>query len=253
VRQRVFAHYFGSSMPAAAFLAALRIPNFLQNLFGEGALSASFIPVYAELVGKRQQTRADRVAGAVFGTLTLVTSLLVALGITFAAPFTDLVAPGMEGPTHDLTVRLVRILFPGTGLLVISAWCLGVLNSHRRFFLSYAAPVVWNATIITTLLVFGGRRDLVALATIAAWGTVAGSLLQLAVQLPRALRMLGSFRPALGWDMSEMRQVMKGFFPALVGRGVVQISAFVDLAYASLVTDRAIAVLAFAQNLYCCR
>src|SRR6185295_17046539 len=126
VRQRVFAHYFGSSMPAAAFLAALRIPNFLQNLFGEGALSASFIPVYAELVGKRQQARADRVAGAVFGTLTLVTSLLVALGITFARPFTDLVAPGMEGPTRDLTVRLVRILFPGTGMLVISAWCLGV-------------------------------------------------------------------------------------------------------------------------------
>ena len=119
VRQRVFAHYFGSSMAAAAFLAALRIPNFLQNLFGEGALSASFIPVYAELVGKNDVQRADRLAGAVFGTLALVTSVLVALGITFAAPFTDLVAPGLEGETRELTVGLVRILFPGTGVLVL--------------------------------------------------------------------------------------------------------------------------------------
>jgi putative peptidoglycan lipid II flippase len=249
-RQRVFAHYFGSSMAAAAFLAALRIPNFLQNLFGEGALSASFIPVYAQLVGRNRRDEADRVAGAVFATLALVTSLLVALGIALAGPFTTAVAPGLEGETRELTVRLVRILFPGAGLLVISAWCLGVLNSHRRFFLSYAAPVVWNATIITTLLTFGGSRDLAAFAEIVAWGTVAGSFLQFAVQLPRALGQLGRFRLSLGWRMPAMRQVVRGFLPALIGRGVVQISAFVDLAYASLVTDRAIAVLSFSQTLY---
>jgi len=250
VRQRVFAHYFGSSMAAAAFLAALRIPNVLQNLFGEGSLSASFIPVYAELVGKRRQEEADRVAGAVFGTLALTTSVLVALGVTFAGPFTDFVAPGMEGATRDLTVRLVRILFPGTGLLVISAWCLGILNSHRRFFLSYAAPVVWNLAIIFTLFTFGGRSVLSRVAEIVAWGTVAGSVVQFAVQLPPALGLLGSFRPSLGWHLRPMRQVMRGFLPAVIGRGVVQISAFVDLAYASLVTERAIAVLSFAQTLY---
>jgi putative peptidoglycan lipid II flippase len=250
IRQRVFAHYFGSSMAAAAFLAALRIPNVLQNLFGEGALSASFIPVYAELIGKGRREDADRVAGAVFGSLALATSVLVALGITLAGPFTDLVAPGMEGATRELTVRLVRILFPGTGLLVISAWCLGILNSHRRFFVSYAAPVVWNLAIIATLVAFGAETDLSRFAEIVAWGTVAGAALQFGVQLPQALALLGRFRPMLGWGFSPMRQVVRGFLPALVGRGVVQISAFVDLAYASLVTERAIAVLSFAQALY---
>ncbi len=250
VRQRVFAHYFGSSMAAAAFLAALRIPNFLQNLFGEGALSASFIPVYAELIGRGDREGANRVAGAVFATLSLVTAVLVTFGITFAAPLTDLVAPGMAAETRELTVRLVRILFPGTGLLVVSAWCLGVLNSHRRFFLSYAAPVVWNLAIIATLVGFGGRSDLAEFAQIVAWGTVAGSLLQLAVQFPQTLRLLGRLRPKLDIRLPAMRQVVRTFMPALVGRGVVQISAFVDLAYASLVTDRAIAVLSFSQNLY---
>src|SRR6266513_2726092 len=69
VRERVFAHYFGNSDAADVFRAAVRIPNFLQNLFGEGVLSASFIPVYAALVGKGERDEADRVAGAVFGLL----------------------------------------------------------------------------------------------------------------------------------------------------------------------------------------
>ena len=100
------------------------------------------------------------------------------------------------------------------------------------------------------MIAFGGHTDLARFAEIVAWGTVAGSFLQFSVQLPQALRLLGSFRPALDWRLPQMRQVIEGFLPALIGRGVVQISAFVDLAYASLVTDRAIAVLSFAQNLY---
>ena len=62
VRTRVLAHYFGSSFAAAAFAAASRIPNFLQNLFGEGVLSASFIPVYARLLADKEDAEADRVA-----------------------------------------------------------------------------------------------------------------------------------------------------------------------------------------------
>src|SRR4051812_42058755 len=140
VRERVFAHYFGSSVAAAAFKAAQRIPNFLQNLFGEGVLSASFIPVYARLLSGKDDEEADRVAGAVFGILTLATAVLVAAGVALTPIFLDAVAPGFEGESRALAIRLVRIVFPGTGMLVMSAWCLGILNSHRKFFLSYAAP-----------------------------------------------------------------------------------------------------------------
>src|ERR1044072_1417242 len=85
IRQRVFAYYFGDSAAGDAFSAAFRIPNFLQNLFGEGALSASFIPVYANLLARHDEKDANRVASAVFSLLALVTSIVVVAGVV-AAP-----------------------------------------------------------------------------------------------------------------------------------------------------------------------
>src|ERR1019366_7595042 len=136
VRESIFARYFGDSVAADAFRAALRIPNFLQNLFGEGVLSASFIPVYAGLVARGKREEAGRVAGAVFAILALLTSTLVLMGV-----------------------------------LVLSAWCLGILNSHRRFFLSYSVPVLWNIAMIAALVWFGPRAGQDRLAGIVAWAS----------------------------------------------------------------------------------
>src|SRR5436309_11289070 len=155
VRERAIAGFFGISPVADAFRAAMRIPNFLQNLFGEGVLSASFIPVYARLRALGEDDEASDVADAIATLLALVTSVLVLIGV-LATPFIiDAIAPGFHGAKRELTIRLVRIFFPGAGLLVMSAWCLGVLNSHRKFFLSYAAPIAWNAVMIGTMAGFG--------------------------------------------------------------------------------------------------
>ena len=136
IRSRVFAYYLGNSAAAGAFRAALRIPNFLQNLFGEGVLSASFIPVYSKLLADNEQELADQVAGIVGSLLAMGMAIFVLLGVSFTPTFVDAIAPGFTGGTRILTIELVRILFPGVGLLVLSAWCLGILNSHRKFFLS---------------------------------------------------------------------------------------------------------------------
>ena len=252
VRQRVFAHYLSTSALAGAFTAALRIPNVLQNLFGEGVLSASFIPVYARLLGEGRREDADRVAGAVFGLLSLLVAVLVALGI-FAAPWIVGVVVGgfaETGPAaYAKAVQLTRILFPSTGLLVLSAWCLGVLNSHRKFFLSYAAPVVWNLAQIAVLLVAGPRVDEDRLTTLLAWGVVAGSALQFLIQLPVVLPLLGRFRPSLDTTSAAMRAVFRNFLPILVARGVVQVSALVDTYYASLISPQTVAVLGYTQLL----
>ncbi|HLT31917.1 MAG TPA: murein biosynthesis integral membrane protein MurJ [Myxococcaceae bacterium] len=250
VRERVFAHYLGSSEAAGAFKAALRIPNVLQNLFGEGVLSASFIPVYAGALGRDDPKEARRVAGGIFGLLSLVVALLTAGGLLFSPQLVRVIAPGLEGETRELTVRLVRILFPGTGVLVLSAWCLGILNSHRRFFLSYAAPVVWNLAQIAVLLAFGGRTDAEGLVIALAFGTVAGGVLQFLVQLPQVLSLLGRFRPTFGRGVAGVRRVLSNFGPVVVGRGVVQLSAYVDVALASLLSARVIANLTYAQTLY---
>src|SRR5499427_8561827 len=124
VRQRVFNHYFGLTEPADAFTNGFRIPNFLSNLFGEGALSASFIPVYASLVARGEQEEADRVAGAVLSILALAVSVIVLVGVLATPVLIDAIAPGFTGATRELTIVLVRILFPGAGVMVLSAWCL---------------------------------------------------------------------------------------------------------------------------------
>lgn len=250
VRERVFAHYFGNSDASDAFKAALKIPNFLQNLFGEGVLSASFIPVYAGLLAHELEEEASEVASVVGSLLFLMTSFLVLVGV-FATPLLiDIIAPGFHGEKRDLTIHLVQIFFPGTGFLVMSAWCLGILNSHRKFFLSYVAPVVWNVTIIAVLVTWGPTTDQKNLAVIAAWGLLAGSFLQFAVQLPTALRMAKKIRPRLNLKIKAVRTILKNFGPVVVSRGVVQVSAYVDNVLASLLPTGAVSALAYAQTLY---
>ncbi|HUQ82270.1 MAG TPA: murein biosynthesis integral membrane protein MurJ [Gemmatimonadaceae bacterium] len=249
VRERVFGFYFGVTDEADAFRAAFRIPNMLQNLFGEGVLSASFIPVYASLIADGDKEEANRVAGAIFSILALVVSLLVLVGVVATPLLVDLIAAGFPGAKRDLTMTLVRVLFPGAGLLVLGAWCLGILNSHRKFFLSYAAPVIWNVAMIATLLWFGRRVSLPELAIWLAWGSVLGSALQMLVQLPTVLAVLGRLRLGLMTQSSHVREIVRNFAPVFVGRGVVQISAYVDAWIASLLIAGSVAALTYAQNL----
>lgn len=249
-RQRVFAYYFGTSAAGDAFSAAFRIPNFLQNVFGEGALSASFIPVYAKLLAQDDKKEARHVANAVFGLLALVTSLIVLIGVLATPYFVTVIAAGFQDERRELTIRLVRIFFPGAGLLVLSAWCLGVLNSHHRFFISYTAPVVWNLAIIAALIFFGHRVGLFPLAEVAAWGSVIGSALQFGVQLPTVFRLMKRLHPVIDIANSHVRAVIHSFFPVFMSRGVVQISAFVDAALASFLGQGAVVALSYAQSLY---
>jgi putative peptidoglycan lipid II flippase len=249
VRTRFFAHYFGLSAEGDAFAAGFRIPNFLQNLFGEGALSASFIPVYASLVAREDRREADRVAGAVASILTLLVSGLVLIGVLATPLLIDAIAPGFTGAKRELTIQIVRILFPGAGLLVLSAWCLGVLNSHHRFLLSYAAPVMWNAAMIATMIIYG-RAALPDLALKLAWGSVAGSALQFAVQLPVVLRIAPDLKLIFDTASEHVRTVIRNFVPVFISRGVVQVSAYIDSLIASLLPTGAVVGLTNAQLLY---
>ena len=249
VRDRVFAHFFGNSDAADAFRAAFRIPNFLQNLFGEGVLSASFIPVYARLRAEERHGEATQLAEAIFAILFLLTSLLT-LGGIFATPWLiDAIAPGFHGEKRLLTIHLVQILFPGAALLVISAWCLGILNSHRKFFLSYSAPVIWNVAMITAMLWKGGHVGESQLAIVISFASVIGSGLQFAVQIPTVLHFLRPLNLRLTLGTEPVQTVVRNFFPVFLSRGVVQISAYLDSLLASFLPTGAVSALAYAQTL----
>ena len=249
-RQALLSGVFGLSAEADAFGSALRIPNFLQNLFGDGVLSASLIPVYARLVSSHGQAEADRVARTVLAILALLTSSIVVVGMITAPQLVHLISPGFEGAQRELTVTLVRIMFPGVGLLVGSAWCLAILNTHGKFFNSYAAPTLWNAAIMAA--VWRYRHDTLATVAIAAaWGVCIGCVLQISAQLPQVLRIM-----SVGWRQTRLtmagavREVINSSIPVILSRGAVQVSAFIDASIASLIGVGAVAALLNAQSLY---
>jgi putative peptidoglycan lipid II flippase len=250
VRESIFAHYLGNSAAADAFKAGFRIPNILQNLFGEGVLSASFIPVYSRLLSEDNEEAANLVGWAVGAILGGAIAVLVLLGVIAAPWLIDAIAPGFQGDTRQLTIRIVQVLFPGAGMLVMSAWCLGVLNSHHRFFASYTAPVAWNLAIIGALLLYGPRASQNRLAIDLAWASVIGALLQILVQLPQTLPLLGRLQLHFERVRTELKVVFNNLLPVIASRGAAQVSGYIDNLLASLLPTGAVAAINYAQILY---
>ncbi|MDE2873900.1 MAG: murein biosynthesis integral membrane protein MurJ [Gemmatimonadota bacterium] len=251
-REIVFAHHFGNGAFADAWRAALRIPNVLQNLLGEGTLSASFIPVYVRLLEEGREEEAGRAAGAVLGLLAATAGGLAVLGALAAPWLAAVIATGFAGDERaDILVSLLRLLFPMAGVLVISAWALGILNSHRRFFVSYVAPALWNLAMIVAVIVAAGRGILGAQLVFAmAWGALAGGVLQLAFQLPFLFRFLKHVVPAISTRITGVREIVTNFVPVVAARGAVNLSALVETNLASHLAAGAVGILGYAQVLY---
>jgi putative peptidoglycan lipid II flippase len=269
VRQRAVAHYLGTSPWADVFTFALRAPNALQNLLGEGTLSASFIPVYSRMLEEGRREDAGRLAGAVFGLLLALAAGLALVGVLLAEPIVAVLGAGFlrDGEAavdrFPLAVTAVRITFPMTGVLVLHAWALGVLNSHRRFFLPYVAPVLWNAAIIAALVVVGSQlvagapgpgglseATLDRLLFAACFGALVGGFLQFLVQVPLVMRVVRGFRLSVSTRVEGVGRTLRAFGPIVAGRGVVQIGSHLDLWLATFLAEGAIAALGYAQVLY---
>ena len=249
-RETVASRLLGNSAAADAFAVAMRIPNLLQNLLGEGVLSASFVPVYSRML-RDERSETGRVAGAVAGLLMTATGLGVLALVTLARPITLMLAPGLNAHRFELAVSLTRITSVGIGFAVMSAWCLSVLNSHRRFFLSYVAPVLWNAAQIGALATaWILASDLDGVARAMAWGVSVGGLAQVLLQLPTTLRLVSGLRLSWGRGLGPVREMRRRLAPAVLGRGVVQITSYLDLVLASLLATGAVAALSRAQILH---
>lgn len=275
LRERTVAYFFGVGPHADVLQVAFKSPNLLQNLLGEGTISAAFIPIYSRMIEEGRHEAAGRFAGAVFGLLLAVAGGGALLGVLFAEPIVSVLAPGFLGDAgrvaagelainrFDLAVQAVRVVFPMAGVLVLSAWALGVLNSHRRFFVPYVAPVLWNASIIATLFGAGytlagtpwapetlSNDGLTRLLLIACVGALGGGVLQFLVQLPFVVRHMRGFQFSLSTRVEGVRSAINAFGPVVAGRGIAQISAYLDLFLASWLAVGALSALRYAQLLY---
>jgi putative peptidoglycan lipid II flippase len=275
LRERTVAYFFGTSAHADVLQVAFKSPNLLQNLLGEGTISAAFIPIYSRMIDEDRPEEAGRFAGAIFGLLLALAGTIALLGILLAGPIVTILAPGYVGDAarvaagelsvnrFDLAVRAIRVIFPMAAILVLSAWALGILNSHRKFFVPYVAPVLWNVSIIcglfgTAWYVTGtpwapellAEGTLTTLLMAACGGALVGGLLQFGVQLPFVARQIEGFAPSLSTKVEGVREAIDAFGPVVAGRGVAQLSGYLDLFLASFLAVGALSALRYAQLLY---
>lgn len=274
VREVVLTFFFGVGQHADVWRTAMRAPNVLQNLLGEQALSAAFIPIYSRMLEDGRDEDAGRFAGAVLALLLAAVSTFVVLGIFLAPLIVSVFSAGYLGDAaavaeglasvdrYPRTVQAVRIIFPMTGFLVLASWALGVLNSHRRFVLPYLAPIVWNMAIITALFWAGHRSGMLSTPTLAGvetldrwlisacWGAAVGGFLQFVVQLPTVLRAVPSLRLRLTTRVDGVRQALAALGPALAGRGVVQLGFFIDTFLASFLAGGAPSAIGYGAVLF---
>ena len=252
IRDRAIAYFFGAGYHADIWRVAIRLPNVLRNLLGEGSLSASMVPIYSRLLEEGRESAARQFVGAMLGLLGLLAGGISLLGALAAPWLIEIVVPLWSDEKQGATAELVTILFPMVGLIVLSAWAMAVLDSHRRFFASYVGSGLWNLAIIVTLVAGGlryglGRDDL--LLTMG-WAALAGGALQFVVQGSLALGRIGVLRLSLGRGVGGVREAIANFVPMVAARGATNLGSWIELFMVGLLAEGAASAMGFAQTLY---
>ncbi|MBE7416898.1 MAG: murein biosynthesis integral membrane protein MurJ [Ideonella sp.] len=256
VREALIAGAFGASALTDAFNVAWRIPNLLRRLFAEGAFAQAFVPILATTRERDGDAATHELVDAV-GT-ALLWSLLatVVVGVAAAPVVVWLVAAGL--PRFDDAVWMTRVMFPYIALISMVSLAAGILNTWRRFAVPAATPVLLNLAVIAATLwgaPWFARLGLEPIYAVAA-GTVAGGMLQLAIQLPALARIgylprlgIGPARIVAAWRHPGVRRVLGQMGPAVLGVSVAQISLLINTHIASRLAVGSVSWLNLADRL----
>ena len=248
-RDIVFALMFGASGGTDAFFIAFKIPNFMRRLFGEGAFSQAFVPVFSEY--KETRSREDmldlinHVAGTLGGLLLLISSIGVA-----AAPMLVMIfAPGFwdEADRYQLTSDMLRITFPYIFFIALVAFAGGILNSYNQFAVPAFTPVLLNIALIGAAVWASPLFDQPIMAL--AWGVAIAGLVQLLFQIPFLLKLGLMPRPRIKKQHEGVRQVIRLMIPAIIGSSVAQINLLFDTIIASFLVAGSVSWLYYSDRL----
>jgi putative peptidoglycan lipid II flippase len=240
VREIVVRAFFGVEGSINTFTVAFAIPNLVRALVADAALSSAFVPVFSELLEKKEKARAWRVASTllllVFLGLGALTALFILLAPWLMKPF------GYEGAEETLLVNLSRVLFPTVVLLGMTGIVVGILNSYERFTVPAIAPVFWNLVIILGLVLGVPQADTTsAKLYVYAGSVVAGTLVQLLLPLPWVWRLDGKLAPILDWRDPAVRRVFVLMLPVTLGLGLINFNQLINTFFAARFIDRNLA------------
>lgn len=251
IRDALFVAVFGKTV-SDAWLAAFRFPNLFRRIFGEGALSACFIPVYIDYKEQgSDKKRAELTAGLFLGLSVILIpfTVIMILGMETIMPwivsgdgFTTV--PGKV----DMTIRMTKIMFPFLYLMSLFAYFMAILNAHKKFMASALAPCYFNLVNIAASLwcyVTG-----VISGDVLSWAVVVGGVFQFATLLPTFFKL----QIPWNWTMANMwspsvRRVLKTFMPSLLGLGVVQFMGLMNISFASHLEEGSVTYIYLADRL----
>ncbi len=251
-REIVMVTYLGLGPDMGAFTVASKVPNLVRSLLADTALTAAFIPVFTGLLEKERRREAWQVAYTITVTATVVLSVVTILGMVFAPQVVKVVAPGFSSDPEivDLTVYLMRIMFPTVIIMGIAAIFMGILNSYDHFTLPAVAPIVWNLVIIVAVVTFWAGYGVKALA----WSFLVGCMVELAMQVPgvwkRRWKGGGPSIYRLDYRSPEVRRVGVLIGPVILSLGVINFNSFIDTVVATLISIPAPAIIDKAFRLF---
>lgn len=248
VRDMLMAGIFGTSLHMSAFVVAFTIPNLFRRLFGEGALSASFIPVFIEVRHREGEAPAWRMVRKVVTLLTLTLLVIVLAGmlaVTAAGLWLNL------GEKASLVMPLLRIMLPYTVFICLAALSMAILNSYHHYAVPAFTPcllnIVWIVAVLFICPKFAG--DPMGQIGAVAWAVIAAGVLQLAVQIPQLVKY--GYRPGISFDWKDPRmlRILTLMGPAALGLAVTQFNVVIDRLLAIWIGQWAPAALFFSERL----
>ncbi|MDF7808960.1 murein biosynthesis integral membrane protein MurJ [Pontiellaceae bacterium B12219] len=248
LRDIIIAYYFGTSLLASAFFVAFTIPNLFRRLFGEGALSAAFIPIFIETRTKQGDRDAWDMAAKVITMTAALLSVIAIIGVL-------IFSIGMHLPCFSekwvITFSLSRLMFPYVVFICLAALSMAVLNSFRHFATSAFAPCLLNLILIIIMLVLFPiiGKEPMAQATLLAWGVVIAGIAQVAIQLPALKRFGCPFRFSSQWNDPKIRQMLMLMGPAALGMAVTQFNVLIDRLLALWIGDWAPAAMFYSERM----
>jgi putative peptidoglycan lipid II flippase len=252
VRDIIMTAVFGTSWIADAFQVGFQIPNLLRKLFGEGALSSAFVPVYNEIGIKEGRERQIRFALNIISILSLFLLFLCLVGILAAPLIVRLLAPGFDAQRYELTVKLTRLLFPYLYLIGLSSTLIAILNSHDRFFIPGLSSAFLNIGIVLSISLyqlFNPQSSLEEKIYSAAAGVLLGGVLQTIINFPLMARTGYKFMPYINLRDKTVSIVGRLFLPGVIGMAIRQVNLAADMIIASFLPAGSIAALNYGNRL----
>ncbi|MEJ2107351.1 MAG: murein biosynthesis integral membrane protein MurJ [Acidiferrobacteraceae bacterium] len=250
VRDILLASLMGAStnVSADAFYMAFRIPNFFRRIFGEGAFSQAFVPVYTEYHSQRSEQELRQFTAQMLGVFGGLLLLITIAGVLGAPWLVRVIAYGYTSDPEKfaLTVTILRITFPYLMFISLVAMAAGILNSHRRFAAAAFTPVLLNLCLIAAALWLAPRMGQPALAL--GWGVLVAGVIQLLFQFPFLLRLRMLVWPSFRGGVGVVR-VFRQMGPAIFGSSVSQINIVVNSILASFLVTGSVTWLYYSDRL----